>query len=30
MNNIWSKILNGHTSVNDFVISKEVKLGKYV
>jgi DNA polymerase zeta len=25
----WSKILNGHYTLNDFVIAKEVKLGKY-
>jgi len=25
----WSKILNGHSSINDYVIAKEVKLGKY-
>lgn len=29
MHKHWSKILNGHYNVNDFVISKEVKLGKY-
>lgn len=25
----WSKILNGHFNVQDFIIAKEVKLGSY-
>jgi DNA polymerase zeta len=29
MHRIWAKIMNGRYNVNDFVISKEVKLGKY-
>jgi DNA polymerase zeta len=29
MNRVWSKLLNGHYALNDFVIAKEVRLGKY-
>lgn len=29
MHKLWAKIMNGYFGVNDFVIAKEVKLGKY-